>query len=129
MPSPDDRADLDPVAIVRLAPEEARRIIGDALFLRVARSLQLPSTPNDEVLRGRFGATRLNTLGVDSLVAMELRNRLLHDWAVDVPVQMFIGGARGNEVVEHILGQLQVRQLIAEPSDEFQAEDREMWTL
>jgi len=73
--------------------------------------------------------TRLNALGVDSLVAMELRNRLLHDWAVDVPVQMFIGGARGSEVVDHILGQLQVRQLIAAPSDEVEGEEREMWTL
>ena len=129
LPSLDDRGDLDPVAIVRLAPEEARRIIADALFLRVARSLHLPSTEDDGVLRERFGATRLNALGVDSLVAMELRNRLLHDWAVDVPVQMFIGGARGSEVVDHILGQLQVRQLIAAPSDETEGEEREMWTL
>ena len=129
LPGPEDRADLDPAAIVRLAPEEARRLIGDALFLRVARSLHLPSTEDDGVLRERFGATRLNALGVDSLVAMELRNRLLHDWAVDVPVQMFIGGARGIEVVDHILGQLQVRQLIAAPSDEVEGEEREMWTL
>jgi hypothetical protein len=127
VPNPDDHADLDPVAIVRLAPKEARRIIGDALFVRVARSLHLP--PDDAVLRERFGATRLNALGLDSLVAMELRNRLLHDWAVDVPVQMFIGGARGNEVVDHIYGQLQVRQLIAAPSDEVEGEEREMWTV
>lgn len=50
----------------------------------------------------RFLGTRLSSLGIDSLMAMEVRNRVRGWVGVDLPAHLLIGGNQVSEVVELI---------------------------
>ena len=124
----DDGEALPPLAIDGLGAAEGKAFIRDTLCRLVVRTLHLVPARGAE-LRARFGTTRLNTLGLDSLMAIELQTRLQRDWQVDVAVQFFIGGATGHEVVDHIHKQWMVRQLMASPAAASSDHDNEIWTL
>jgi acyl transferase domain-containing protein/acyl-CoA synthetase (AMP-forming)/AMP-acid ligase II/acyl carrier protein len=106
-------ARLAPAALAALPSEDAKRAISEDLFGRVARVLRLEAHRQDE-LRPRFRTSPLNELGLDSLMAVDLRNRILADLAVDVPIHFFIGGSTAGDVVDHVHGQLVVKQLVAD---------------
>lgn len=54
----------------------------------------------------------LSELGVDSLTAMDLRNRLRKQFSVDISIETLLGGARIQAVLDATIEQLLVRQLM-----------------
>jgi NAD(P)-dependent dehydrogenase (short-subunit alcohol dehydrogenase family)/acyl carrier protein len=119
------RAELERMAVQ--APDEARSAVLDELLDRVAVALGLEPGARDE-LRPTFSSTRLNQLGLDSLMAVRLRGRLLAELGADVPPQTLIGGGTVADVAELVVEQLALGQIVA-ADDEPVAEDTELVTL
>jgi hypothetical protein len=84
-----------------------RGIAGTILGLREDQ-LDMPSRP--------FADAMLGALGMDSLLASNLRNHLLQELKVDIPVQVLIGEPVA-VVVDQIHQQLLLRQLAAAPGE------------
>ena len=95
----------------KMTPQETRVAIEVYLLERVARVLRLDAARQDG-LRAGFAQLRLNVLGLDSLMAIELRNRILADLAVDVPIHYFIGGSAVGDVVELVSAQLALQKVM-----------------
>ncbi|MBG0822235.1 type I polyketide synthase [Planomonospora sp. ID91781] len=70
-------------ALAGCAPEEAGRLVVDYLCAQVAAVVQLPREKVD-------GAQRLHRLGFDSLMAVQLRNRVALDLEVSLPVAVLL---------------------------------------
>lgn len=54
----------------------------------------------------------LSELGMDSLMAMDLRNRLRKQLAVDIPVEMLLGGSKIQAIADLIYEQLLLNRLV-----------------
>lgn len=71
------------------------------------------------VFRQPVDELRLNeplpNLGLDSLMAMEIKNRILAETEVNVPIAQFLGGASVNVLVKWVTTELQLRQIAAAP--------------
>ena len=119
------RDELERLAVQ--APDAARSAVLDDLLDRVTTALGLEPAVRDE-LRPTFAATRLNQLGLDSLMAVRLRGRLLVELGADVPPQTLIGGGTVADVAELVVEQLALGQIVA-ADDEPAAEDTELVTL
>jgi acyl carrier protein len=81
------------------------------------------STADRVALRPDLATVRLNQLGLDSLTTVQLRNRLLVDFAADVPAEVLLGGATGGEVVELVCEQLLLASVLADDSAGDPADD------
>nr|WP_275408421.1 type I polyketide synthase [Streptomyces sp. SID9727] len=104
--------------IVELAlrdPQAGRAAIEEELLGAARELLGLTAQQRDE-LRPTFGNRRLSELGLDSLSAVRLRNRLLSDFSADVPPSFVFGGNTVTDVVELILRQVTLRSLVADDS-------------
>ena len=110
-------------------PARAREVLLDELLDRV--TLLLGMTPAEHAeLRPRFGPTPLNLLGLDSLLTIRLRGRILADYAADVPPDFLVGGGTAAAVVELICQQLAIRSVLAADDGELlDAEETEVLTL
>ncbi|MFI7576066.1 SDR family NAD(P)-dependent oxidoreductase, partial [Micromonospora sp. NPDC049497] len=108
-------------------PVAAREVVLAGLLERAAVLLGL-SAADQEAIRPTFAGTRLNELGLDSLTTVRLRQRLLVDYAADVPPADLFGGGTAAEVAELICQQLTLRSVIA-ADDDFDDEDAEVLTL
>jgi hypothetical protein len=93
-------------------PASARETVTAQLLDKLAELLHLPAADR-EALRPTFDTVPLNTLGVDSLTTVQLRNWLLSDLAVEVTPDVLLGGATGGAVVDLVCEQLALRQVIA----------------
>lgn len=110
-------------------PAALRAAVTDELLERLGDLLGLNSTERAE-RRPTFADLRLNELGLDSLLAVRLRNRLRIDYATDVPPHLLFGGNTVSDVVGLICRQLTLRSIVAEPdADAPQAQDIEVITL
>ncbi|GGJ42830.1 type I polyketide synthase [Deinococcus roseus] len=119
---------------MQLSPDEAKSHILQEVFRTTTGILQLNSRQQNE-LHPTFAHIPLSTLGLDSLLALELRNRLLSSLQVDVPLQHFMGGLTAAEISDLIYSHWLLKQLAAPaPSSEHTAEPEseievEEWTL
>ncbi|MFI1358247.1 type I polyketide synthase [Streptomyces sp. NPDC020898] len=101
-----------PALLVLQDPAAARAAVQGALLDRVGELLGLDSVERDE-LQPTFSHVRLNELGLDSLMAVRLRNRLLSDFATDVPPHFLFAGNTVTDVVELICRQLTLKSVVA----------------
>uniref|UniRef100_UPI0038B2C473 SDR family NAD(P)-dependent oxidoreductase n=1 Tax=Micromonospora narathiwatensis TaxID=299146 RepID=UPI0038B2C473 len=109
-------------------PVAARELLLAGLLERVALLLGL-SAADQESIRPTFAGTRLNELGLDSLTTVRLRQRLLVDYAADVPPADLFGGGTAADVAELICQQLTLRSVVAADDDDFDDEDAEVLIL
>ncbi|MBI4576845.1 MAG: amino acid adenylation domain-containing protein [Planctomycetes bacterium] len=85
---------------IREAPEEERRdLVGDALRTRVARALGVDPDRLDPV-------RPLDTLGLDSLMAMELKKAIEVDLGVEVPLVRLLRGTGLASLTDVLLAEL-----------------------
>lgn len=89
--------DTDFAAILRQAEthEERSSIVAQALQRRLSRALGIESDDIDV-------EKPLHAYGVDSLVAVELRNLIAKDFAADVPVFELVGGRTVRSVADFV---------------------------
>lgn len=80
-------------------PAARRRVLEDYVAAEMGRVLQL--SPSELDMR-----RPLNTLGIDSLMAVELRNRLESDLPVRVQIVSLLEGSSPDDLVDKLLSQL-----------------------
>jgi phthiocerol/phenolphthiocerol synthesis type-I polyketide synthase C len=119
--------------LLALPLDEARNHILGYLLRLAGRTLKLDAVARSRIERD-FVQTPLNQLGFDSLMAVEVRNRIRGDSGADVPLKHFLAGSTAAEVAELILAQVVVRQMAtaaaaAEPHDGEVDPDMETITL
>jgi hypothetical protein len=85
--------------LLSLAASERRGALKSYLAEQTAKVLQL-SAKEIDVRRP------LNSLGIDSLMAVELRNRIETDLSVGVPIVSFLEGGSLSDLLERLLGEL-----------------------
>jgi thioester reductase-like protein len=86
-------------ALLAAKPETRESWLQDYLREQVSKALRLPA--------GKLDArTPLNKLGIDSLMAVELNNRIEADLGATVPVVKLLEGISVTEVAAHLLQQL-----------------------
>lgn len=82
-----------------------------AYLLRLAgRILKLPAQALAQIEHD-FARTPLNQLGFDSLMAVEMRNRIRGEAGADVPLKHFLTGTCAAEVAELILARALVDRM------------------
>jgi hypothetical protein len=107
-------------------PDRVRGLIEVYLSERVGALLGWSRTQRAEI-RPTFGQVRLSELGIDSLMAVQLRNQILGALSTDFPPQYLLGDHTVHDVVERGIQQLTVRNMITE--DDTADEDLEVLTL
>lgn len=101
---------LAPAELLQLPSEAAARAILTSLA-QMAGAVFRIDLAHIHTDGGQLAATRLSVLGIDSLMAMELRNQL-RAWAgVDLPTHVLIGGASLAEVARLIHEKLLMQQI------------------
>lgn len=114
-------------ALAALPGPEAAPALLQALGRLVSGALraELPRDPAE------LGQLRIAALGVDSLLAMEIRGRIRAWLAVDVPAHLLIGGARMAELAESIHQKMLLRSISVAAEDDTvdQGEDTEVFVL
>ncbi|KAK7714551.1 NRPS, partial [Diaporthe eres] len=79
-------------------PEEVARIVEDSIIAKFQVALQLPAM-EDERARATLLQSNADDLGVDSLVAVEIRSWFLKELDVKMPVLKILGGATVQDMV------------------------------
>ncbi len=125
----EDISALIPAIELAQLPEEAmipavlhglRGLIGSVLRIDAHRELA-----SDD----RLMELKLASLGIDSLMAMELRNQIRSWVGVDIPAHLFIGGSEVSEVVELIRQKLLLLLLSRTSEEHFGDTDEELEEL
>jgi hypothetical protein len=124
-PSVDDLLEL-----VLDQPERAREVIEAHVVDRIAGALGWSAAQRRD-LGPTVGAASLGELGLDSLMAVQLRNQLLGELGSDIPPTVLLGGGTLSDVVDLACHQLTVRHLVRGASDgaEDEPDDMEVLTL
>ncbi|MEV2250868.1 beta-ketoacyl synthase N-terminal-like domain-containing protein [Streptomyces sp. NPDC050147] len=117
--------------VARLAlndPPAARRSLLAELFTATAGLLGLAGEERDD-LRQTFDGARLNESGLDSLMAVRLREWLQTELRADVPLDRILGGATAGEVAGLVCVQLAARGVVVMADDDAAGGDTEFEVL
>lgn len=87
--------------------EQARAIVRDALLEKLSTLFHLPNFANGEENRKK----RLDELGIDSLIAVEIRGWLMRNLQLNYPVLKILSGISIGELVEAATGGLDSNML------------------
>nr|WP_297353586.1 type I polyketide synthase [uncultured Caldimonas sp.] len=117
---------LEP-AMAELPAEEAKAKILASLLSLVTSTLKLGSQAQTQLAQD-FARTPLNRLGLDSLMALEMRNRIRGDAGVVVPVKHFLGDSTAEEVADLIFTEWILQRLV-HPCGGSASEEVESFTL
>jgi myxalamid-type polyketide synthase MxaE and MxaD len=96
---PGDKTRLTSAALLAAEPGERHQLLQSYLSAQVARVLGLSAAKLDL-------QQPLSNLGIDSLMAVELKNRIAVDLKVNVPVVKFLQGFSIDQAVTQVLDQL-----------------------
>ncbi len=96
---PGDKQGLTSAALLAAEPGERHQLLESYLSEQVARVLGLSASKLDL-------QQPLSNLGLDSLMAVELKNRIAVDLGVNVPVVKFLQGFSVDQAVTQVLDQL-----------------------
>ncbi len=103
----------DAEALLAMDKPEALAAIRIELAAQLAQVLKLDASQLPAHDPSRFDHLRLSSLGLDSLMAMEMRNRMRGWLGVDLPAHVLIGGVEVAEVLELIHEKALLRSLSA----------------
>jgi phthiocerol/phenolphthiocerol synthesis type-I polyketide synthase C len=98
--------------LVNLQPEAAKALLLDRLFELVARVTRL-GDQHRAALRPGFAEVKLNHLGIDSLMAVELRNLVREELNADVPIQSFLDATTARAVADAVYQHVILDRLVA----------------
>lgn len=106
-------------------PEERQTAVVTYLQHPIGQLLGLPATESPETDRP------LAELGLDSLVSIQLRNRIKTELQVEVPMREFLGNTTITRLARAVLEQLTVASLVLStaPDADFSEEEMEEMTL
>ncbi|PKY00812.1 hypothetical protein P168DRAFT_275300 [Aspergillus campestris IBT 28561] len=85
---------------------EIRQIVEDAFLSKLVMTLSLPDL-EDVQARARLLSQGVDELGVDSLVAVDIRSWWLRELRVDMPVLKIMGGTSITDLIAYAVKQLQ----------------------
>lgn len=80
-------------------PEEVARIVEESIIAKFQVALQLPAMEQDDRARATLLESNADDLGVDSLVAVEVRSWFLKELDIEMPVLKILGGATVQDMV------------------------------
>ncbi|KAI4671892.1 putative Hybrid PKS-NRPS biosynthetic cluster [Alternaria triticimaculans] len=86
--------------------EEIRDIVQDGFIRKLRVILQIP----DDKEASQILTSRIDDLGVDSLVAVEIRSWFLKELQTEVPVFMILSGGLVQELLDHAVANTPARQ-------------------
>ncbi|MGB7711449.1 MAG: SDR family NAD(P)-dependent oxidoreductase [Microcoleus sp.] len=111
-------------ALMAAEPAERQQLLESRLCEQVARVLGTSATKLDS-------SKPLTNLGLDSLMAVELSNRIKSDLSVDVPTMKLMRGPSISQLAELLLEQLALTQIIMSvpPSSELNEDEEEEMEL
>jgi acyl carrier protein len=96
---PGEKSGLTSADLLAAEPEQRHQLLESYLSAQVARVLGLSASKLDL-------QQPLSNLGLDSLMAVELKNRIAVDLKVNVPVVKFLQGFSVDQAVTQVLDQL-----------------------
>nr|A0A7L9EYL1.1 RecName: Full=Hybrid PKS-NRPS synthetase xenE; AltName: Full=Xenoacremones biosynthesis cluster protein E [Xenoacremonium sp. BF-2018a]QOJ72663.1 XenE [Xenoacremonium sp. BF-2018a] len=82
--------------------EEILEIVQDAFYLKLQVALQIP----DETDKSQVLASGTDDLGIDSLVAVEIRSWFLKELETEIPVFKVLSGGSVTQLVEYAIGSM-----------------------
>ncbi|TQM84492.1 acyl transferase domain-containing protein [Saccharothrix saharensis] len=99
--------------LVLTDPEGAEAEVTDLLLRETSVLLGLSAVDREE-LRARFADTRLTNLGLDSLMGVRLRDRLLTGLSVALPGEALFDGSTVRDIVKDLCKQIAVKAVVRE---------------
>ncbi|GHH43606.1 type I polyketide synthase [Lentzea cavernae] len=94
-------------------PESAEAHVTDMLFRETSVLLGLSALDRKE-LRGSFAEAKLTNLGLDSLMGLRLRDRLLTGLSVALPGEAFVDGSTVRDIVKDLCKQIALKAVVRE---------------
>ena len=97
--------------LVLTDPESAEAHVTDMLFRETSVLLGLSALDRKE-LRGSFAEAKLTNLGLDSLMGLRLRDRLLTGLSVALPGEAFVDGSTVRDIVKDLCKQIALKAVL-----------------
>ncbi|NJK64763.1 MAG: acyl carrier protein [Synechococcaceae cyanobacterium SM2_3_1] len=106
---------------LRSLPIESRRDeLTKYLRERVSKSLGLTQSKSLDIDKS------LSEMGLDSLVSIELRNRILKDLNIDIPLDKLLSGQSTVQLADFIFKQMTLQSILADQFSQYDESEQEI---